>query len=239
MADLSYLDRNVETVRKEIAETTVSCGRTDPPCLLAAVKYTGVDEINYMHTRLGIHDIGENRVQQLLERWDKLEDRDHLNVHFIGTLQKNKVKYIIDKVCLIHSVDNLDLAAEIDKRARQHGKIMDVLVEINSGSEESKSGVLPENAEALCRDLTRFPNISLRGFMTMAPKCEKSEDYLRFFGETSRLCLDIWYKKLDNIIAPVLSMGMSDSYREAIRCGATVVRIGRQLFRNPEADMNQ
>ena len=239
MKDLSYIDKNVERVRNEIEKARASAGRTDSVTLLAAVKYTDIDVINYMHTKLGINDIGENRVQQLLERWDRLEDRENLRVHFIGTLQKNKVKYIIDKVCLIHSVDSFELACEIDKRAAQHGIVMNILIEINSGSEENKSGVLPKDAESLCLAVSRLEHLKLRGFMTMAPKCEKSEDYMRFFGETSKLCLDIWKEKLHNIEVPILSMGMSDSYIEAVRCGATVVRVGRTLFKDPDENATQ
>ena len=197
--------------------------------LLAAVKYATVEEIDYLHRRVGICNIGENRVQQLLEHYEKI-DHEGLNIHFIGTLQTNKVKYIIDKVCMIHSLDSVKLAAEIDKQAKKHGLVMDVLVEINSGAEESKSGILPEDAAAFCEELAAFSGICLRGFMTMAPKCEKKEDYLKYFGQTYEQVLDIWTKKLHNIGRPILSMGMSESFEEAIACGSDIVRIGRSLF---------
>jgi len=197
--------------------------------LLAAVKYATVEEIDYLHRQVGICNIGENRVQQLLEHYEKI-DHDGLNIHFIGTLQTNKVKYIIDKVCMIHSLDSVKLAAEIDKQAKKHGLVMDVLVEINSGAEESKSGVLPEDAAAFCKELAAFSGICLRGFMTMAPRCEKKEDYLKYFGQTCEQVLDIWTKKLHNIGRPILSMGMSESFEAAIACGSDIVRIGRSLF---------
>lgn len=227
--DYSYLDRNVRQVREIMKEAADRACRDDDVILLAAVKSADVGEINYLHGHLGINDIGENRVQQLMSRYDAI-DRDGLRIHFIGKLQTNKVKYIIDKVSLIHSLDSLSLAAEIDKQAKKHGIIMDVLVEINSGSEENKSGVLPEDAEKLCMSLADFPNVRLRGFMTMAPKCDKKEDYNKYFAETYKLVLDIWTKKLHNIDRPIISMGMSDSFAEAIEEGASVVRVGRRLF---------
>jgi len=225
---LDYLERNTDAIRKRIATASAEAGREEP-MLLAAVKYATVEEIDYLHRQVGICNIGENRVQQLLEHYEKI-DHDGLNIHFIGTLQTNKVKYIIDKVCMIHSLDSVKLAAEIDKQAKKHGLVMDVLVEINSGAEESKSGVLPEDAAAFCKELAAFSGICLRGFMTMAPRCEKKEDYLKYFGQTCEQVLDIWTKKLHNIGRPILSMGMSESFEAAIACGSDIVRIGRSLF---------
>jgi uncharacterized pyridoxal phosphate-containing UPF0001 family protein len=131
---------------------------------------------------------------------------------------------------MIHSVDSVKLAAEIDGQAKKHGLIMDVLIEINSGEEESKSGVLPEELDALCDAVLGFENINLRGFMTMAPKCEKKEEYLKYFQQTYQQVLDIWAKKMHNISKPIISMGMSDSFEEAILSGSDIVRVGRRLF---------
>ena len=228
MSDLSYMDRNVARIRERI-EAARSIGGQESVTLLAAIKYTDAEHVNYLHTALGVADVGENRVQQRLERWDALDKTD-LRIHFIGTLQSNKVKYIIDKVCMIHSLDSESLAREIEKQAAKHSLVMDVLVEINSGMEQSKSGLSPEAAEDFCMGLAKYPHIRLRGFMTMAPKCEKKEEYRKYFRETSQLCLDIWQKKLHNIGRPVLSMGMSDSFEIAIEEGADIVRIGRALF---------
>ena len=227
MTALHYVDQNLAEIRARIdAASRRSAGKEIT--LLAAVKYTDAEHINYLHS-LGVNDIGENRVQQLLEHWEQL-DRQDLRVHFIGTLQKNKVKYIIDKVSMIHSLDSLSLAAEIEKQAAKHGIVMDVLVEINSGMEENKSGISPNEAADFCEALGQFSHIKLRGFMTMAPKCEKNEDYRKYFHKTSQLCLDIWQKKLHNIDRPILSMGMSDSFEIAIEEGADIVRVGRALF---------
>ena len=233
MNDLSYVDKNLEEIRRRIAEAKSRRPKeleNREVMLLAAVKYTDAEHINYLHRVLGVNDVGENRVQQLLERWDLL-DKEGLRVHFIGTLQSNKVKYIIDKVCMIHSLDSPRLAEEIEKQASKHGIVMDVLAEINSGQEESKSGLLPSEAADFCLSLKNYPHIRLRGFMTMAPKCPEKEQYYKYFGETFDLCLDIWTKKLHNIDMPmIMSMGMSNSYDVGIACGSTLVRIGSSLF---------
>ena len=227
MMAYSYVDENLAAIRARIDAARERSGGREVT-LLAAVKYTDTEHINYLHS-LGVNDIGENRVQQLLEHWEAL-DRENLRVHFIGTLQKNKVKYIIDKISMIHSLDSLSLAQEIEKQAAKHGIVMDVLVEINSGMEENKSGILPDEAAAFCESLGQFSHLNLRGFMTMAPKCEKNEEYRKYFRKTSQLCLDIWQKTLHNIDRPILSMGMSDSFEIAIEEGADIVRVGRALF---------
>ena len=149
--DFGYIEKNVENIRKRIADAAKNAGRDEEDItMLAAVKYADEGEIDFLCRELGVRDIGENRVQQLLAHHEALEYRDQLNWHFIGTLQTNKVKYIIDKVCMIHSLDSLKLAAEIDRQAKKHGVVMDVLVEINSGEEESKSGLSPGQGRSLC-----------------------------------------------------------------------------------------
>lgn len=227
---LSYLDSNVRQVRENISKAAKKSGRDENDVnLMAAVKYGSVEEINYIHKELGINDIGENRVQQLLERWDKL-DREGLRVHFIGSLQKNKVKYIIDKVSLIHSLDSEGLAIEIDKQAKKQGIVMDVLLEINSGNEESKGGIAPEEVEAFCEIIQKYENIRIRGFMTMAPKCINKEDYHKYFGNTRELCENLWKNILHREDKMILSMGMSESYEIAIEEGSTIVRVGSKIF---------
>ncbi len=237
MNDLSYMDKNLARIKarmdaaRERRREELDGGNV---MLLAAVKYTDAAHINHLHRTLGVHDVGENRVQQLLEHWEQL-DREDLRMHFIGTLQSNKVKYIIDKVCMIHSLDSLSLAKEIERQAAKHGIVMDVLVEINSGREENKSGLDPSAVEDFCMALKAFPHLRLCGFMTMAPKCEKKEDYRKYFSETYRKCLDIWTKKLYNIGRPIISMGMSDSFEEAIEEGSSIIRVGRALFAQPNS----
>ena len=228
MGEYGYIENNLARIRAQISSAEKSVGREGEVMLLAAVKYAEAEEIDKL-IELGVTDIGENRVQQLLEHYEKI-NKEKVNIHFIGTLQTNKVKYIIDKVSMIHSLDSLKLAAEIDKQAKKRGVVMDVLVEINSGEEENKSGIFPADAEAFCMELGQFSGIKLRGFMTMAPKCDKKEDYLKYFKQTYAQVLDIWTKKLHNIDRPIISMGMSDSFHEAIVSGSDIVRIGRGLF---------
>ncbi len=227
-ADFSYLDRNVGEIRKRMDAARARAGRTDEVGLIVAAKSGSAEELNYLLEHCGIRDFGENRVQQLLEHYEQLPKG--ANIHFIGHLQTNKVKYIIDKVTMIHSLDSERLAAEIDKQAKKHGIVMKVLVEVNVGEEENKSGVLPCEAGALCEAIGKFSNLSLCGLMTMAPVCEKKEDYMKFFQKISQLAVDIWSKNRDNKERPILSMGMSGSFEEAIASGATVVRVGRKLF---------
>lgn len=228
--DLSYVDENVAQVRERIALAAKRSGRrVEDVLLLAAIKSASVEEINHIHRSLGIHDVGENRVQQLTERYDRL-DREGLNLHFIGSLQTNKVKYISDKVTLIHSLDSLRLADEIEKQAKKRGVVTRVLVEINSGNEENKGGIEAEDAERFCLDLQKYGSIELCGFMTMAPRCEKKDDYYGYFNRTREIADKVWHSALGRVGDPIISMGMSESFEEAIECGATLVRVGRTLF---------
>lgn len=227
--DFSYIDRNYAKIKARAD----AAGRGADVLLLAVIKGAEVDEINYLTDHLGVTDVGENRVKQLIERYDKIK-RDGVNIHFIGKLQSNKVKYIIDKVSLIHSLDTESLAREIDRQAKKHSVVMDVLIEINIGREENKSGVLPEALDEFVDKILAYNNINVKGFMTMAPKCVEKDEYHKYFAETYRLVLDIWQKKLHNISRPVLSMGMSDSFEAAIEEGSNLIRIGTALFKKDE-----
>ena len=222
--DYSYIDRNYDDVIRSLND---SCKRI--PDITVAIKSAEIDEIEYLVKNHSIKAIGENRVQQFLERYEKLKELN-IPIHFIGSLQTNKVKYIIDKVDMICSLDRVELAREIDKQARKKGIVMDVLVEINSASEESKGGVLPQNLDAFLDEISCFDAIKVRGFMTMGKKCEKNSEYLKYFCETYQLVLDILNKKVHNIDVDILSMGMSDSFEPAIEAGSTMVRIGRKMF---------
>ncbi len=207
-------------------EVTDTIRRLDPNgkvSLLAATKMQDAKDINYLISK-GVKIIGENRVNELIEKYDSYDKSAEL--HFIGTLQKNKVKYIIDKVSLIHSLDSYSLAEEISKRATKIGKVMDVLVEVNSGREENKGGILPEDLYSFLASLTSLSGVRVRGLMTMAPRCEKKEDYLKYFSLTKEL-FDAHFGGDENAI---LSMGMSESYEEAILSGATLVRVGSKIF---------
>lgn len=228
--DLSYIDKNVLDVRQRIASAAArgeACAKNIT--LLAAIKSAEVCEIEHLCGKCGVTVVGENRVQQLMERYEALQ-KTGAEIHFIGSLQTNKVKYIIDKVSLIHSLDSERLALEIQKQAQKRGMVARVLVEINSGDEQSKGGIKPEEAEAFCLWLKRFRNIEVCGFMTMAPKCENKENYYPYFEKTRDVAKRIWRDVLGNSGEPILSMGMSESFEQAIECGANMIRVGRSLF---------
>ncbi|MBO5374972.1 MAG: YggS family pyridoxal phosphate-dependent enzyme [Clostridia bacterium] len=191
--------------------------------LLIATKMQSVEDINYLIS-LGADTIGENRVNELLEKYEGYDKRASL--HFIGTLQKNKVKYIYDKVDLIHSLDSLSLAEEINKRCEKIGKVMDALIEVNSGREENKGGIMPECVEEFYHSLSHLKNVRVRGLMTMAPKCTSGEEYLKYFSLTRELFDKLFANDKDAI----LSMGMSESYEYALEAGATLVRVGSAIF---------
>ncbi len=232
--DFTYLHDNLSRVRAELDAAALG-GGYDPHAvvLMAAIKSADVAEVNYLHRALGVCAVGENRVQQLLERYDKL-DREGLSIHFIGSLQTNKVKYIIDKVDMIQSLDSERLAREIERQAAKVGRVMDVLLEINSGNEAAKGGLAPDEVESMARLITggAFPHLHLRGFMTMAPRCTEAE-YHRYFSETRLLATRLWADlTVDGRVTGemILSMGMSESYKPAAAEGATLVRVGRGLF---------
>jgi len=213
------LKENYEATLKKIRELDKE-GRVR---LLIATKTQSVEDINFLIS-LGVTLIGENRVNEVREKYDTLNKRASL--HLIGSLQKNKVKYICDKVDMIHSVDSLSLAEEINKRCEKIGKVMDVLVEINSGREEAKGGIIPEDADEFIASLSTLKSIRVRGLMTMAPRCDTREEYLKYFSLTKEIFDRIFKDEEDAI----LSMGMSESYLYAIEAGANLVRVGSAIF---------
>ena len=217
--DKATLKQNYEKVCADIR----ACDKSGSAKLLIATKMQSVEDINYVCS-LGECIIGENKVNELLEKYEGYDKTKEL--HFIGTLQTNKVKYIIDKVSLIHSVDKLSLLEEINKRAAKIGKVMDVLLEVNSGREESKGGILPENVSDFYEKAKSFANVRVRGLMTMAPRCSGREEYLKYFGKTKEL-FDLLFGDDKDAI---LSMGMSESYTYALEAGANLVRVGSRIF---------
>ena len=224
-----YINENYQDVIQRIEAAKLRSGRSNEIDLVVAIKSAELDEIEYLVKNCGVKKVGENRVQQLLQRYDELQKLG-VEIHFIGALQTNKVKYIIDKVTMIHSLDRIELAREIDKQAKKKGIVMNVLVEINSAKEENKSGVDPSHLLDFCQEIATFENIKVCGFMTMGAKSEKNSEYLKYFCETYQLVLDILNKKVHNIGIDILSMGMSDSFEPAIEAGSTMVRIGRKMF---------
>ena len=173
-------------------------------------------------------NLGENRVQSLLEKYEHLQKTPVW--HLIGHLQTNKVKYIADKVSMIHSVDSIKLAEEIDRRFFEAGRTADILVQVNVSGEESKFGIRPEDAFSFMEHVSVLKNVRVRGLMTMAPKTDRPDECRKFFYSLHKLSVDIQDKKYDNINMGHLSMGMSGDFREAILEGATIVRIGSALF---------
>lgn len=198
--------------------------------ILLATKTVPVNEIIYASDVLGYRLAGENRVTELCEKYDHI--KNHVDMHMIGHLQTNKVKNVVGKVSLIESVDSIRLAQEINRLSEKAGIVTDILAEINIGREEAKGGLLEENVDEFFEKMRDFRFVRPVGVMTMAPKCEKKTDYRRYFGKTYKIFLDISEKYLYNIIKPVLSMGMSDSFEEAILEGATEVRVGSAVFGN-------
>ncbi len=196
--------------------------------LLAATKTIPPELINFAG-ECGIDLIGENRVNELLGKYE-LIDRNRFEVHFIGALQTNKVKYIIDKVDMIESVDRESLALEIERQAAKKGIIMPVLAEINIGGEANKSGTEPEKAAEFCSFLQSLPHLSLRGLMAIPPKCENSEENIEYFCKMKKIFVDISSRNVDNSIMDILSLGMSGDYLSAVECGSNLVRIGSGIF---------
>lgn len=196
--------------------------------LLLATKTVPPEMINYAVT-CGTRLIGENRVQELLEKYDAL-DKEKMEIHFIGHLQTNKVKYIIDKVTMIHSVDSLSLAKEIEKQAAKHGITMRVLVEVNIGNEPGKSGIPLAETEEFVERLSDFSHLAVCGLMVIPPKTDVPEENLHFFEKIYQKFIDILQKKDDNKNWAVLSAGMSGDYLQAVSCGANLVRVGSGVF---------
>lgn len=228
MSEFDYIKRNYESLLCEIEDISARVGVKAPT--LVSVTKSGTDEELLHLAAAGAVDIGENRPGEVKRRGELLRTAGYApRMHEIGTLQRNKIKYIIDSVHLIHSVDSVKLGADIDRLAEKAGRRVPVLIEVNSAREENKSGVMPEAAEALMCELSEFKNIELVGLMTMGPVCDNAEDIRPYFRATRKL-----FERLREGYGfgkePIMSMGMSDSYRVAIEEGSTLVRVGRRLF---------
>ena len=220
--DLNY--KNVTDRLKAAAERS---GRNaEDIILLAATKTVDADTINYAISK-GISYIGENKVQELLSKNDDVIEAHR---HFIGHLQTNKVKDIIDKVELIESVDSLKLAKEISQQAVKKNINMDILLEVNIGGEESKWGLEPQKLLESVEEIAMLPNIFIKGLMAIPPVCEEMEQNRKYFSEMHKLFIDIGAKKIDNSSMEILSMGMSDDFDIAVEEGANLIRLGTALF---------
>ena len=231
MTERSFRDveYNYKLINERIAEAAEKSGRRrEDITLLAATKTVDAQTINHAIS-LGLDHIGENRVQELLSKYEQY-DLEHCSLQFIGHLQTNKVRQIVDKVDLIQSVDSFKLAKEISNQSLKRDKVTDILVEVNIGREENKSGVFEENLEELLCQISELKGISVKGLMTIPPICENEHKILKYFNNMHKLFIDISQKKLDNVNMTILSMGMSADYYEAILEGANMVRVGSALF---------
>lgn len=229
---LARYDAAIADIRSAEREYGVAAGKVR---LVVAAKYADCGELDALCEHRGLDVIGENRTDTLLEHYEGMKNK--VEIHFIGHLQRNKVKTIIDKVSLIHSLESLGLAEELERQAARRNIRVRVLVEINIGREESKSGVLPEELSTFCAALEGYPHLELCGFMTMAPKCESEGEYLGYFKETCELGTGVWRNTLRKEGEPIFSMGMSESYRPAIAAGASIVRVGSRVFGRTTADV--
>ena len=227
MKEFGYIEENLRRVSAAIACAAEKAQRPLPR-MVAVTKSASPEEVRAL-VSLGVSEIAENRTVLFRERWALFSDGERPVMHLIGSLQTNKVKEVVGNAALIQSVDRMSLAEEIQKRAAKAGICQGVLLEINSGREEAKGGVLPEEAEALAEEISRLPNLSLRGVMTMGPVGVETEVLRQAFRETREMFERLSQKgSLGD--SPILSMGMSESFPLAIEEGATMVRIGRTLF---------
>ena len=220
---------NVAAIKADIQKAAIAAGRDPNQILLcAATKMNNADAVRQA-IAAGVDCCGENRVQELTQ---KLSENAYKGapVHFIGHLQTNKVRQVVGKVDLIQSVDRLKLLECIQAEAQKQGIVQDILLEINIGEEESKSGFGTGDILPLVEKMSDFPNVRLRGLMAIPPICEKKGDNDKFFQEIRKLAVDITAKKYDNVCVDILSMGMSGDYEDAIRCGSTMIRVGTAIF---------
>ncbi len=225
---MSEIKKNLENVRRRMAEACEKSGRAAEDVRLIAVSKTKPVSALEEAYACGCRDFGENKVQELVEKYEVLPK--DIRWHMIGHLQRNKVKYIVDKVYLIHSVDSLRLAQEIEKEAAKHKKTVNILIEVNVAEEESKFGVTSEDVLELVREVAKMPHIRVKGLMTIAPYVEDAEENRPYFEKLKKIYVDIIHKNIDNVFMEELSMGMTGDYEVAILEGATYIRVGTGIF---------
>ena len=220
---------NVARIKAQMRDAAIAAGRDPKDILLcAATKMNDAENVRQA-IAAGVDCCGENRVQELTQKLSE-NAYEGAPVHFIGHLQTNKVKQVVGKVSLIHSVDSLRLLEAINKEAAKQGIIQDILLEINIGNEESKSGFSPDTLAPVLEIMGEYSNICVRGLMAIPPICQNSTDNHKFFQEMCNLAVDITAKKYDNVSMGIVSMGMSDDYQSAIACGSTMIRVGTAIF---------
>lgn len=222
------LKENLASVEEKISAACERAGRNRSEVTLVAVSKTKPVEMLSEVYQEGIRDFGENKPQEIRDKYPALPE--DIRWHMIGHLQRNKIKYIIDRVCMIHSIDTLRLAEAVSEEAVKHGLVMPVLVEVNAAREASKYGIMPEETEDFVRQISVLPGIRVEGLMTIAPYTENAEDNRKFFRCMKKLYVDIKEKNIDNVNMCSLSMGMTGDYEVAIEEGATMVRVGTGIF---------
>lgn len=228
MENLEYIKENINSIKHNIDNAAKKSNRNSSDILLLAVtKTVNVDKMKFA-AECGLNYFGENKVQELVKKYENL-GTDY-NWHMIGHLQTNKIKYIIDKIQLIHSVDSEKLAIEIDKEAKKINKVVNILLEVNVSGEETKFGIYPQNIFKVLDNISTLSNINIKGLMTVAPFVDNKEDNRTIFSKLSKLFIDIRAKQTDNIDMQYLSMGMTNDYETAIEEGANIVRIGTGIF---------
>lgn len=224
------LKNNLLDVEKRILRACERSGRKREDVTLIAVSKTKPLEDIEEVKKCGIIEFGENKVQEMMDKYERISSPVHW--HMIGHLQRNKVKYLMNKVALIHSVDSLRLAEQIDKESQKSDIITDILIEVNIAREDSKFGLFKEDVILFLEQISKLKHIHVRGLMTSAPFVEDPEDNRKYFRELFQLFVDIREKNIDNIDMDILSMGMTNDFEVAIEEGATMVRIGTAIFGN-------
>lgn len=221
------ISENIGSIRQKISAACRRCGRNpEDITLIAATKTIEIERIRQVAS-LGITDLGENRAQELLQKYDGVEG---VRWHFIGHLQKNKVKYVVGRAALIHSVDGFPLALEINRQAERNGMQQDVLIQVNIMDEKSKFGVSQNYVDELVQKCAELSNIKVLGLMSMPPLSNDNTFVTKVFQKSYEIFIDISLKKYHNVSMNILSMGMSGDFEQAIECGATHVRIGSAIF---------
>ena len=222
------IQANLKEVEQNILTACNKCGRSRDEITLIAVSKTKPVSMLEEAYSAGIRNFGENKVQEMCEKYEVMEK--DIRWHMIGHLQTNKVKYLIGKTALIHSVDSYKLACEIEKQAAKHNCIMDILIEVNIAEEETKFGLSEEDVINLVKQIAQLPHVRIQGLMTVAPYVVDSEENRPFFRKIKQLSVDINNQNIDNVSMNILSMGMTGDYMVAIEEGATMVRVGTGIF---------
>ena len=219
---------NLAQVQKNIEESCKAINRDPNEVTLIAVSKTKPVEMLREAYDAGARIFGENKVQEIVDKYDQMPS--DVQWHMIGHLQRNKVKYIVDKVAMIHSVDSFRLAETIEKEAEKKNVVVPVLIEVNVAQEESKFGLKPEEVLSFIEQIAGFTHIQVKGLMTIAPYVENAEENREIFRELKKLSVDIAAKNINNVTMSVLSMGMTGDYKVAVQEGATMVRVGTGIF---------